>query len=418
MTASGSLVGFALHWAEGGWADLSFARPSLAWLAVLVVLAILAYLWGAQQRERALAALGQRLLIERLVASVAPAKRLARAILVVSALALLVVALMRPQYGGVAKVLPSSGLDIVLVVDYSKSMLAQDVYPSRSERLEAELARFIDESGRRGDRVGVVVFAGAARAFPLTSDMDVLRLFLERADPRTENPGGTAIGKALDKAVDLLVAVRREDAAARAGGEPSLLGFGGDGGDDEEQGRESEGETYSDADQVIVLLTDGEDTVGDPLKVAERAAQLGIRIYSVGIGSTSGEPVLRYDEKGEPDGYVTDEQGKPVMTRLDGETLESLASATKGEFVRVDPDRFGLDEVRERIAELSTAQREQAVILHRQEGFIAFVLPALVMLCVALGLDDRRRAGSPTTGSATALPTSHLGGREPKGGAG
>jgi Ca-activated chloride channel family protein len=223
----------------------------------------------------------------------------------------------------------------------------------------------------------VVIFAGEARGFPVTTDMGVLQMFLSRADPRTENPGGTSIAKAIDKAIDLLVAVRRGDAGERA---------------EQAEGQDELDEALlQEADQIIVLLTDGEDTTGRPLELAERAAELGIRIYSVGIGSESGEPIMRFDDDGQPIGYATDEDGKPVMTRLDDETLKALAKATKGEYVHVDPNSFGLDEIRERVADLNEAQREASIEIHREEGFAFFIVPAVVLLSIALGLGDRRR---------------------------
>jgi Ca-activated chloride channel family protein len=360
--------------AAANFAELVFAKLGYAWLGLTVPLAVAAYLWAAQQRRVAVERLGNPVLLARLLATVDPGKRLIGALLAVLGLTATILGMMRMQYGGTAKVAPTRGLDIVLAVDYSKSMLAQDVYPTRSERLEAELTRFLDESGRRGDRVGVVIFAGEARGFPLTSDMGVLSLFLSHADPRYENPGGTAIGKALDKAIDLLVAVRREGA------------------DDAVVDPLAEGEVLEQADQLIILLTDGEDTVGQPLELASRAAQLGIRVYTVGIGSTSGEPVMRYDENGEPVGYATDAEGKPQMTRLDGDTLQSLAKATKGEYVHVDPDHFGLDEIRELVEGLASAQREQSIDIHREEGFLFFLVPAVLLLSGSLALGDRRRA--------------------------
>jgi Ca-activated chloride channel family protein len=356
--------------------ELVFAKLGYAWLGLSVPLAIALYLWAGQQRTAAIERLGNPALLARLLATVDPGKRLIRALLTVLGLAATTLGMMRLQYGGSAKVTPTRGLDIVLAVDYSKSMLAQDVYPTRSERLEAELTRFLDESGRRGDRVGVVIFAGEARGFPLTSDMGVLSLFLSHADPRYENPGGTAIGKALDKAIDLLVAVRRDNADDEVVDPLDPL---------------EEGEVIEQADQLVILLTDGEDTVGQPIELAARAAQLGIRIYTVGIGSTSGEPVMRYDENGEPVGYATDADGKPQMTRLDGETLQSLAKATKGEYVHVDADHFGLDEVRELVEGLATAQREQSIDIHREEGSLFFLVPALLLLSGSLALGDRRR---------------------------
>lgn len=379
--------------AEQGISDLVFARKGLVWVPLLTMtLAGLAYLWGAQARRKGVESLGNPALIERLLATVDHGKRVLRAALVLVTMGLVGVAMLRLQYGGVARVLPTRGLDIVLAVDYSKSMLAEDVYPSRSERLEAELTRFIDESGRRGDRVGVVIFAGAARSFPVTSDMGVLSLFLEHADPRTENPGGTAIGKALDKSIDLLVAVRRDDSGARA---------------DQVEGEDDSGApevapALSEADQVIVLLTDGEDTVGRPEEVAARAEQLGIRIYTVGIGSDSGEPIMRYDADGQPAGYATDADGKPVMTRLDEGTLKTLADQTRGKYVRVKPESFGLDAIRKEVEGLAKAQREAAVEIHREEAFAFFTIPAVLVLSLALGLGDRRRP------PAQARRTAHL----------
>jgi Ca-activated chloride channel family protein len=254
-------------------------------------------------------------------------------------------------------------------------MLARDVYPSRSERLEAELSRFLEDADRRGDRVGVVVFAGRARGFPVTRDSRMLELYLEEADPRTENPGGTAIGKALRLALSFLVDARRDPTVEAGAGE----------------GEQSAPPVpVSETDQAIVLLTDGEDIESRPLEVAEDAARLGIRIYTVGIGSKSGEPIQKFDEAGTPSGFVTDEQGNYVMTRLDEELLRQLAETTAGGYIHVDPRAFGLDEVREMLEDLSRTQREDEIEIHRDEGYPFLVVPAWLLLSLALGLGDRR----------------------------
>jgi Ca-activated chloride channel family protein len=100
---------------------------------------------------------------------------------------------------------------------------------------------------------------------------------------------------------------------------------------------------------------------------------------------------MRYDENGEPVGYATDKDGKPQMTRLDAETLQSLAKSTKGEYVHVDAENFGLDEIRELVEGLATAQREQSIDIHREEGFLFFLVPAVLLLSGSLALGDRRR---------------------------
>jgi Ca-activated chloride channel family protein len=361
--------------------EVVIAREDLLWLLVLVPLAAAAYIWAARQRRRGLASLGSPVLVERLVGSVNHASRVVAAVVSVLSVLLLCAGLTRVQYGGETTIVPATGLDIVLAVDYSKSMLARDVYPSRSERLAAELQRFLDEADRRGDRVGLVVFAGGARGLPVSRDSNILKLYLDKADPRTENPGGTAIGKALKLALTFLIDARRAAAAGPEGGPTRSTA----------KPEKPEDIPPSEADQVIILLTDGEDTASRPQEIAAEAARLGVRIYTVGIGSKSGEPIQKFTPEGEPDGFVTDEQGNYLMTRVDEPTLKELAKATGGEYVLVEPDKFGLDKVAEWIRDLSKGQREDTVTAHREEGYFFLVGPALILLSVSLLLPERRR---------------------------
>ena len=350
---------------------LVLGRGDLRWLLVLVPVVAGAYVWASRQRRSALLRLGNQTLVSRLVGSVHRGNRLIIGVVTTVAALFLVGALLRPQYGGTTRIVPVGGLDVVLVVDYSMSMLARDVYPSRSERLAAELRRFLDESERRGDQVGVVVFAGAARGLPVSRDTRVLKLYLDKADPHTENPGGTAIGKALKLALQYLVDARKagQTKAAEAAGEAAPV----------------------EADQVIILLTDGEDTSSRPTEMAAEAAKLGIRIYTVGIGSKSGEPIQKFDDKGQPDGYQTDDKGNYLMTRVDEGTLKKLAEATGGQHVLVEPERFGLDAVSEWIRDLTRGQRADTVTLDREEGYPFLVVPALLLLALSLALGERRR---------------------------
>ncbi|MBK6919785.1 MAG: VWA domain-containing protein [Deltaproteobacteria bacterium] len=384
-------IASAWRWAEPP-ADLTvrtldaidWGRLDWWWAALAVPLAIGAVLWGARQRARARAALGQSALVTKLLSSVHTGNRVLQSVFAIAGLSCVAVALLRPQYGGKANVVPASGLDIVIAVDYSKSMLAADVYPSRSERLEAELARFLDDAARRGDRIGVVVFAGAARGFPVTADIRLLKTYLQAADPRREKPGGTAIGRALTLALTFLVDARRGDA-------DDLIAADGT----DETKLDDKTIPPAENDQAIVLLTDGEDTESRPMEVAKEAARLGVRVYTVGIGSKSGEPVQKFDDEGNPDGYITDEQGNYVMTRIDAELLEEIAKTTGGRFVHVDPEHFGLDAVRQQLEGLSRSRREVTIEILRDEGYSFFVIPAVLLLTLALALPQRRRRADP-----------------------
>jgi Ca-activated chloride channel family protein len=346
------------------WLREYFGRLEWSWVLLALPLAVAAYAWASRQRRRSMQALGNPQLVRRLIGTVATGNRLVREIAVLLALAGIGVGLMRPLHGGHATVVPSAGLDIVLAVDYSKSMLADDVYPSRIERLEAELEHFLDDARKRGDRVGLVVFAGAARGVPLTSDTRLLSMYLKKADPRTENPGGTALGPAIKLGLNFLLESRRS--ASEAG-------------------------TEGEADQVLVLMTDGEDTASRPLELIEEAKQVGVRVYTVGIGSQLGQPVVKVDENGEPNGWVMDDEGNPVVTRLDAKTLETIAKETRGKYIHVSPDRFGLDEVRLALSDLHTAVRDEEVEIEREEGYAFAIAPALLLLCLGLALPDRRR---------------------------
>lgn len=365
---------------DGGTLDeVVFANGHLWPLLLLAPVCIALLVWAARQRRRAMTALGNQVLVGRLVASVHAGNRLLAGIFVVAAVVSVGVGMLRLQYGGSAKVVPASGLDIVLAVDYSKSMLAKDVYPSRSERLEAELARFLDDADRRGDRVGVVVFAGGARGFPVTRDARLLKMYLRKADPRTEKPGGTNLGRALNLGLTFLVdARRRPDSVTDDEAAPQVSL------DDEIPPAET--------DQAIVLLTDGEDNASRPLEVAAEAAKLGVRVFTVGIGSKTGEPIQKFDADGEPDGFAVDDEGNYIMTRLDTETLETIATKTGGAYVGVDPESFSLDEVRGKLESLSRSQRTDEIEIAREEGYHFAIIVGLVLLSLSLGLGERRRA--------------------------
>ncbi len=360
------------------------------WPVLLAVpLVALAFAWAARERRRAVQALGNPALVSRLLGTVHHGRRVLVAVAMSLAVAAVGVGLLRLQYGGTAEVIPASGLDVVIAVDYSKSMLAQDVYPSRSERLEAELGRFLDDAGRRGDRVGLVVFAGAARGFPVTPDMRLLKLYLGDADPRFERPGGTAMGKALTRALTFLVDARRGVDEIPLGGQDE------DEDEDEDETAAAREIPPAENAQAIVLLTDGEDNASRPLEVAEEAARLGVRVYTVGIGSTSGEPIQSFDENGNPTGFIKDpETGEYRMTRLDEPLLQEIAKLTGGRYVKVESDRFSLDEVRAVLEELSRTQREDTIEVHHDEGYAIPVVAGLLLLCLSLALPDRRRSVS------------------------
>lgn len=334
---------------------MRFAEPNLLWLLGALPLLIVGLALRFGWRRQALARLGDAALLARRISPLSHGRRLFKTGALVAASALLVLAVARPQAGERTTLAPRVGLDIVVALDLSKSMLARDAFPSRVERAKAELGRLID--GLRGDRLGLVLFAGSTLTYPLTTDYAAAKLFLRDLGPADMPVGGTAIGQAVVAATRLLGAVRGH-------GPPRA--------------------------QVIVLLTDGEDHDSDPLAAAREAATRGVRIFAVGLGSRSGEPVPQLDADGRVVGYV-EHEGRPVASRLDSATLQQLASLTGGRYLEMEPQHFAVEPVIAALERLNRSAIDARLVRHYDEAYAWFVWPAFLLLLGELCLSERRR---------------------------
>lgn len=337
---------------------MRLANPDALWFLLVLPIVAIGYGLAFARRSRRLAMLGDPELVGRMAASVSFPRKLVRAGLVLGAFALLILALARPQAGGRARVIQQRGLDVVVALDFSRSMLAKDVYPSRLERAKRELDQLLD--GLAGDRVGVVAFAGETLTYPPTVDYAAVKLFWRDLAPWDMPVGGTAIGRAIRAALDQLVALRKQTGPAATRG------------------------------QAILLLTDGEDTDSEPLQVADEASKLGVRIFTVGVGSRSGELIPEYDQQGKVTGYVKDPEGKYVTSRLGEGTLAEIARRTNGELFYADAKRFGVEEAARALAGLKRSENEARVIREYEEMYPILLLNAFTFLFVEACLPERR----------------------------
>ncbi|MBC7173474.1 MAG: VWA domain-containing protein, partial [Polyangiaceae bacterium] len=302
---------------------MSFRDPSLLWLLLLVPALAGVALVAWRLRLRATSRFGAPQTVLPLTVGRSTGLRAARALLFITGVAFVVIALAGPQYGSRTRILRKRGLDVVVALDFSKSMLARDVAPNRIDRAKAELGRFLEELA--GDRVGLVAFAGETMEFPMTTDYAALQLFLRDLGPYDMPVGGTAIGRALTASGRVLE-------RARSGGE------------------EAEVAPEERPEQIVVLLTDGEDHEGDPVAAARALAEQGVKVYAVGIGSRAGEPIPTYSPDGTWTGYQRDEDGNVVTTRMTEEsesTLRQVAEATGGRYFRARQGSVGMDEIRQ-----------------------------------------------------------------------
>lgn len=304
---------------------------------------------GAFLHTRAVARFGDPERVAALATSSAGGRRALKGVLLVLALALAFVALAQPQYGRGSRLIPATNLDVTLVLDYSKSMYARDVAPSRIERAKAEVGRLIAELP--GARFGAVAFAGDAIAFPLTSDGGAIAQFFRQLSPNDMPVGGTAIARALESGRELFA----RDPLSK------------------------------DHRRVMVLVTDGEDLEGDPVTVANAARQDGISVYVVQIGGRTPEPIPDVDDTGRVIGYRKDENGRPLTTSLSAEgeeQLTRLAETGGGIIVRAERGQTGIDEVAQRLKRLMSEELSERVESVYADVFAYPLAVAILLLFV------------------------------------
>ncbi len=336
---------------------MTWYAGKLLWLLCLLPLLVAAPIAAWRLRRRARARFGSEAMAAQMIVGRSAGLRATRAVLLVLGIALTIVALARPQYGSRTKLLRKRGVDVVVALDFSKSMLAQDVRPSRIERAKAELTQFISELG--GDRVGIVAFAGDTMEFPMTVDYAAATLFFRDLTPYDMPVGGTAIGRALVAAKRLL-----------------------------ERSDKEQGDPANKRAKVVVLMTDGEDHEGDPVKAAEELKSIGARVFVVAVGSRSGEPIPTYAEDGTWTGYMHDDQGNTILTALtkEGEDqLKQVAKITGGAYFAARQGSVGVDQIRARMRHMKqTELKARRVTVHEERYALVLLLAFLLIVLEAL----------------------------------
>lgn len=366
-----------------------FGSVVWAWvsLGVLVALTLL-FALDFTRRRRQIERIGYSPMLQRMTASLSHRRRVFRSVLFTVAATGVVVAMAHPQGRG-ETVWQQRGIDVALVLDYSKSMLAKDVYETRLQRMNVE----VEELTRKlkSDRIATVVFAGAAIHFPLTHDHKSARVLWDKLSP-ADLPPGSDLGEALRVARCLL----RPDVAEKGCG---VLGGRGTGGDPlgpegapPERKPPSE-EEIADRARAIVLFTDGEDTEERGRAEVEEALRLGIDVYVVGVGTLAGELVPEVDDRGEVTGYKKLQDGSFVTTRLDQAKLKELAVLAGGEdhFYVLDNKTKGLDSLIARLQRLKEGNLDERAKKTYEERYQWVLFPAFLLLLIEACLSERRR---------------------------
>jgi len=332
---------------------MQFATPeAFYWLLLLPVL-VSFLAWSGRRRGRAAERLAEPTLLERLSLGVSRVRDRWKASLVFVGVFFLVLALARPQWGQGTDEVVARGVDVFLVLDTSFSMDATDVAPSRMERARYIASALIEKL--QGNRIGLIVFSGTAFVqCPLTLDYGAARIFLDTVGTGVVPEPGTDILQALEAASRGFVA------------------------------RDSKF-------KVVVLLTDGEETEGSALGVAEKAREEGVVIHTVGVGTPGGEPIPVRNESGDVTDYIRDESGQPVLSRLGEETLSRIALETGGKYFRISEQDQEIEEIAGLVAGMEGEELESQLFRRFQERYywpLAFAL--LFLLAEALVPRGRR----------------------------
>jgi Ca-activated chloride channel family protein len=331
---------------------IKWAEPVYLWFLLAVPAGLVLMILRGLNRRRAFSRAMDPELAERLTPSLSPGLSTLKQLLLLGALAFLLLAAARPKWGEKLQMYQGKGIDVVIALDGSKSMLAEDVKPSRLARAKTELASFID--GLTGNAIGIVGFAGDAYVMcPLTTDADAAKLFLDIIGPDMMPVPGTDFGKAIDVSLSLL--------------NPKENNY-----------------------KALVLVTDGEDLGKNTAQAIQRAAEQHVRIFPVAFATAEGSPIPDYDEQGNLSSYKKDKEGQVVMSRMNERELIVMAQATGGRFLRVEGfsgERLlsELDQIRKK--DIGGGQFTDYV-----ERYQLFLIIALALFAAGLGLSNRRGA--------------------------
>lgn len=332
---------------------MRFAEPTNFMILIGVALLAIFVFWVVARKKALLQRFGDIPLVMKNAPYISFARQRTKAVLLVVALVFVTLALARLQFGTHMERVKRQGIDLIVAVDVSTSMLARDMQPNRLERAKQQVRTIIDRL--QGDRIGLLAFAGEAFVqCPLTVDYPAAQMLLSAMNDKSVSIQGTSIAEAIKTAVKSFDQKERK---------------------------------Y----KVLLLLTDGETHDKTALDVAEEAREMGIRIYTVGIGSPAGEPIPIVDRTGKQVGFKKDENGEVVVSRLDEQTLQKIALATGGKYYLATPGEMELDKILDEIDSLEKKELEGSLVTRYDDRFQWPLLIALLLIVAEFFVPERKR---------------------------
>lgn len=326
-----------------------FGEPTYLYLLLLLPFLAAFYLYSNYRRRRNIRRFGDPELLAQLMPDVSKYRPDVKFWLIFAAIGLFSVLLARPQFGSKQETVKRKGVEVIIALDISNSMLAQDVQPSRLEKAKRLISRLVDELDN--DKVGMIVFAGDAfTQLPITSDYISAKMFLESISPSLISKQGTAIGEAINLATRSFTP---QEGVGRA----------------------------------IIVITDGENHEGGAVEAAQEAAEKGMQVFVLGVGSPDGSPIPAEDGS---NNFRRDKDGNVIVTRLNEQMCQEIAKAGNGMYIRVDNTNSAEKVLNNEIAKLSKADVESQVYTEFDEQFQALAWLVLILLVVEMLILERK----------------------------
>lgn len=323
-----------------------FAQAQYLVLLFLAPLFLVLYGVSRYIRKKRLRRFGEEALVNQLMPSYSRTKGWVRAILFSLAFVFFIVGMSRPQIGAKLKEHQSKGAEVMIALDVSNSMLAQDYSPNRLDRAKLAISRLVDKLD--GDRIGLVLFAGTSFVqLPITTDYVSAKMFMNSISTTSIAVQGTAIGDAINTCVRSF-------------------------------------SSQSENSRAIIVITDGENHEDDPVEAAKQAAEMGITVYTIGVGSVEGQPIPVNGN------LLKDSKGEIVVTRLDEQTLQEIAKAGHGAYVHAGNEEFGLNPIINNIKKLNAEQFSSIVFEEYDEQYMYFFGIALFLFVIQMLVGERK----------------------------
>ena len=325
---------------------INFAQAQYLFLIFLIPFFFLFYALLLHLKKKSIRKLGDISLVSRLMPSVSRSKGWWKVVVFSIAFFFFSIGMSRPQIGAKLKEHRTEGVEIMIALDVSNSMLAEDYSPDRLDRAKLAISRLVDKL--RDDRIGLIVFAGSSFVqLPITTDYVSAKMFLNSISTESVPIQGTAIGDAINTAIRSFSA-------------------------------------QSDKSRAVIVITDGENHEDDPEAAAKQAYDIGIRVYTIGVGSPEGEPIPM------DGGLLKDKDGNIVVTKLDEDSLRKIAEAGGGVYVKAGNSEFGLNPIVDSIKKMDEEKFSSVVFEEFDEQYMYFFAIALVFFIIEMLIGDRK----------------------------